>query len=825
MLRKIKLGTRIAILGLALACALPVFAVSDSDEYLAEARKYLAKGKAREAIIELKNALKSDPANEQARVLLGTLYLGSGDAAGAQKEFERARRLGAPKQAWMVGLGQALIMQKDYDGILEQIQPDESMVAEQHATALAIRGNAYVASGDRESAVGAYDQALVVQKSNPLARLGKARLLLAENKVSEAVEQFTEVLADYPDHVETRLARGELYRVEKKLKESIEDFSVAIEKAPHEVRGYVGRALANIALGAGSEAKADIAELSRRAKDLPVTHYLAALVAFQEADHEKAGEELQYVLRAAPDNFQAQLLYGIVSYARGQYTVADDYLARVTARGEKNIQLLKLLGAARIKLQNYQGAIEALEPLLKEETGRDAQTLALLGTAYMLAGNSAKGTEYMNQAVELAPDRAFLRTIANRIAEIDRGRLFDFTCDYDTFLRRKQELLHAEAQEQARFDKKLAEEEVWIRKGIKARRTRNEGRVRALKKMRQERASRREQQGQAKLRITDEARSGKRIIEAKDIGFAYADRTIVRNFSTVIQRGDRIGIIGPNGAGKTTLIKLLLGQLTPDSGELKLGTNIEVAYFDQLRAQLDPEKTIVEFIGEGREQITIGGRSRHVISYLGDFLFTPARARSQIKSLSGGERARVLLALLFSKPVNFLVLDEPTNDLDIETLELLEEVLLDFQGTLLLVSHDRAFMDNVITSTLVLDGEGAVEEYLGGYTESMEQARTVAELKADSGKEQAKPKVTPVPAAPVKTAARKKLSYHEQRELDALPGQIEDLEARQEELNTTLSAPGLYQDSPQKARELNDRLHKASAELDRLMERWAELEE
>ena len=418
-------------------------------------------------------------------------------------------------------------------------------------------------------------------------------------------------------------------------------------------------------------------------------------------------------------------------------------------------------------------------------------------------------------------DRTFLEKISTQIVDLDRGKLTAWPGRYSDYLRRKAASLEEEGRRNAVFDKKLAQEEKWIRQGIKARRTRNEGRVRALQQLRSERAARRERQGSANLIVADDARSGKRIIEATDISFSYGEKIIVSDFSTVIQRQDRIGIIGANGVGKTTLINLLLGKLKPDSGEIKIGTNIEVAYFDQLRGQLESDKTIVEFIGEGRDEISIGGRTRHVISYLNDFLFTPARARSPIKSLSGGERARVLLAWLFSKPVNFLVMDEPTNDLDIETLELLEEVLLEFKGTLILISHDRTFMDNVVTSTLVLDGKGNVSEYVGGYTDAMRQIKNEADNTLTSGatleKQTARKTTAP-------TATKKKLAYKEQRELEAIPDKIDVLEAEQAKLTEALSAPNLYQDLPQQARELNDKLQQISTQIDQLMERWAQLE-
>lgn len=417
-------------------------------------------------------------------------------------------------------------------------------------------------------------------------------------------------------------------------------------------------------------------------------------------------------------------------------------------------------------------------------------------------------------------DRAFLNAVATQIVDLDRGQLIAWPGSYTDYLRRKAASLEEEARQNAVFDKKLAQEETWIRQGIKARRTRNEGRVRALQKLRSERAQRQSRQGNTKLQIEDKARSGKRVIEAKNISFGFENKPIVSDFSTVVQRQDRIGIMGPNGAGKTTLIGLLLGTQAPDSGDVKIGTNIEVAYFDQLRAQLDVNKTIVEFIGEGRDQITIGNRTKHVISYLSDFLFTPVRARSPIKSLSGGERARVLLAWLFSKPVNFLVMDEPTNDLDIETLELLEEVLLDFKGTLLLVSHDRAFMDNVVTSTLVMDGKGQVAEYVGGYTDAMRQ------MSGTSNKPDLKLKAPPAKQEVTQTSApsKQKLSYKEQQELDAIPGKIDALEAKQAQLNDALSAPDIYQNNPDQAHELSSKLNDISKTLDQLMDRWASLE-
>jgi len=409
MLRKINTGIRIGILGASLAYGLPAIAASESDEYVAEARQYLAQGKSKEAVIQLKNALKSDPSSAKARVLLGLLYLRSGDPAGAQKELSRAGRLGAPKESWMVGLGQALIMQNDFNGVLNKIVPDDGMPALQHATSLAIRGNAELALGNKEKALAAFDAALLVQASNPLARLGKARLLLKDKKIEEAAQQFTEVLVEYPDHTETRIARAELYRTMGKVDEAIADFSLAIEKSPNTARPYIGRGLAYVSKGELDKATADANKLGKHAKQQPIVHYLKALIAFQKKELGVASDELQLVLRAAPDNIQAQLLYGVVSYTRGEYTIAEDYLARSVQRLRDDKRLAKLLAATRLKLREPARAIEALEPLLSAHAD-DAQLHALLGTAYMQKGDNEKGTEHMARAVELAPDQALLRT-------------------------------------------------------------------------------------------------------------------------------------------------------------------------------------------------------------------------------------------------------------------------------------------------------------------------------------------------------------------------------------------------------------------------------
>jgi ATP-binding cassette subfamily F protein uup len=412
-------------------------------------------------------------------------------------------------------------------------------------------------------------------------------------------------------------------------------------------------------------------------------------------------------------------------------------------------------------------------------------------------------------------DREFLRSLATRIVEIDRGRLFDFACDYDTFLQRKDELLHAEAREQARLDKKLAEEEVWIRKGIKARRTRNEGRVRALKKMREEFRQRRARTGTARLNLQEAERSGKLVAEVKGLSFAFGKVPLVKDFSTTVLRGDRVGIIGPNGIGKTTLLKLLLNELEPQQGEVRLGTNLHVLYFDQMREQLDLEQTVQQNLAGDQDSVIINGRSRHVIGYLQDFLFTPDRARSPVRILSGGERNRLLLARLFSHEANVLVLDEPTNDLDLETLDLLEELLADFKGTLFLVSHDRAFLNRVVTSTIAFEGDGQVREYVGGYDDWLRQ-RPSTIIEPDVAK-------PPGRGKPKKERPRK-LTFKEKRELDELPLKIEALEAEVAELHGKIADPEFYRTEGAAVADVNARLEGLERELATTYNRWAELD-
>ncbi|MFT3782612.1 MAG: ATP-binding cassette domain-containing protein [Nibricoccus sp.] len=418
-------------------------------------------------------------------------------------------------------------------------------------------------------------------------------------------------------------------------------------------------------------------------------------------------------------------------------------------------------------------------------------------------------------------DRTFLKKLATRIVELDRGRLANWACDYDTYLVRKEEVVAAEEKQQAAFDKKLAQEEVWIRKGVKAQRSRAQGRIHALMKMREERAARRDRTGNVTLRLAEADRSGVKVIDVENMSYSWpSGSVVVRDLTTTITRGDKIGIIGPNGAGKTTLIKLLLGQLTPTEGVVKHGTNLEIVYFDQMRAQIDDNKTVADNIADGNPTVTIDGRTRHVISYLEDFLFSPVRARTPARVLSGGERNRLLLARLFTKPANVLVLDEPTNDLDLETLDLLENLLVEYQGTLLLVSHDRDFLDNVVTSTLVFEGDGRIGDYVGGYSDWVrEKEKRAAALlaKAEAEKQKDQPKAAPKPSA-------RKLTNKERKELEELPAKIEAMEAEQTELTAKLSDPTFYKTQSAQFAEVKRRLDALELEHAAAFARWEELE-
>ncbi|MCK5810167.1 MAG: ATP-binding cassette domain-containing protein, partial [Cocleimonas sp.] len=437
-------------------------------------------------------------------------------------------------------------------------------------------------------------------------------------------------------------------------------------------------------------------------------------------------------------------------------------------------------------------------------------------------------TSYKGALIFITHDRAFLKSLATRIIELDRGKASSWPGDYENFLRRKEEVLHAEDQENKRFDKKLAQEEVWIRQGVKARRTRNEGRVRALEKMRKDHSNRRVQQGSATIKVDSGERTGKRVVEVEHLTYTLPNgRVLVDDLSLLIQRGDKIGLIGPNGVGKSTLLRVLLGEIKADTGKLIEGTNLQVAYFDQLRSQLDEEKTVRDNIDNGADRITINGNSKHVISYLQDFLFTPQRVNSPVKSLSGGERNRLLLAKLFIKPANVLVLDEPTNDLDVDTLELLEELLLNYKGTVLVVSHDRAFINNIVTSCLVFEGDGKIDEFVGSY-DDWQHLNPSAGLADETNKKVTK-ETTQKDNAPHKTSTAtpektKQLTYSDKRKLEALPQEIEQLEIKIEQLQKTMAAPNFYQQDHSKVSAVTDKLQQVEASLEEKYKQWEALE-
>ncbi|EGR3303473.1 ABC transporter ATP-binding protein [Vibrio parahaemolyticus] len=433
--------------------------------------------------------------------------------------------------------------------------------------------------------------------------------------------------------------------------------------------------------------------------------------------------------------------------------------------------------------------------------------------------------DFKGSIIFISHDRAFIKSMATRIVDLDRGQLSSFPGDYDNYLLEKEEMLRVEEMQNAEFDKKLAQEEVWIRQGIKARRTRNEGRVRALKKLREERRDRREVQGKVNLNIDDASRSGKIVFEAENVSFAYDGKQIVDNFSFNVMRGDRIALIGPNGCGKSTVLKLLLGQLEAQSGRLHCGTKLEVAYFDQYREILDPEKTVIDNLADGKQEVMVGGRQRHALSYLQDFLFAPKRARTPVKALSGGEKNRLLLARILLKPNNLLILDEPTNDLDIETLELLEEMLANYQGTLLLVSHDREFVDNTVTTSWIFEGDGVIEEFVGGYHDAKQQRDQALAVRFSTEKPAKKEKVveeTPKTTQPKNNS--KKLSYKLQRELEALPAKLEQLESDIETLQEQVNDPEFFAKPVEQTQPVLEQLAALEQELEIAFERWEELE-
>ncbi|AVG42832.1 ATP-binding cassette domain-containing protein [Achromobacter insolitus] len=484
-----------------------------------------------------------------------------------------------------------------------------------------------------------------------------------------------------------------------------------------------------------------------------------------------------------------------------------------------DVQIAGLSGGTRKRVALARALVDEPDLLLLDEPTNHLDFEGIAWLEDMLRA-------WKGAAVIITHDRRFLDAVATRIVELDRGRLLSFPGNFSQWQERKAQWLESERLEQARFDKLLAQEEVWIRKGVEARRTRNEGRVRRLERLRVERAERRERVGDVSLALAEGQRSGKLVAELDHVRKAFGDKIVVDDYSTTILRGDRIGIIGPNGAGKTTLLKLILGEMQPDSGTTRLGTNVAVAYFDQMRAQLDENATLVDIISPGSEWVEISGARKHVMSYLGDFLFSPARAGSPVRSLSGGERARLLLARLFARPANVLVLDEPTNDLDIETLELLEELLQEYSGTVLLVSHDRAFLNNVVTQTIAYEGDGRWRDYVGGYDEWVAQ-RPAPAVSTEAAAPAARPAddaAARAKAARPKPAKSAKMNSWELRELEGLPDAIAALEAQQAELAGKLADGSLYRDAPAELERINSELAKLESELEERFARWELLE-
>lgn len=486
---------------------------------------------------------------------------------------------------------------------------------------------------------------------------------------------------------------------------------------------------------------------------------------------------------------------------------------------EADVPMKNLSGGYRRRVLLAQALVNEPDLLLLDEPTNHLDIAAINWIEQYLLG-------FKGSLLFITHDRTFLQNLATRIVDLDRGKIFSYPGDYKNFLNKREELLEIEAQKFAKFDKKLAEEETWIRKGIKARRTRNEGRVRALKALRNRRNERRERSGAVKMALDSGTMSGKMVMDLHHVKKSYDEKTIVRSLTATVMRGDRIGIIGPNGSGKTTLLKLLLGELKPDSGKVRIGTKLQPAYFDQQRAILDPEKTVAENLGSGSDFVKVKGKDRHIIGYLKDFLFPPQQVKAKVKSLSGGERNRLLLARLFTQPSNLLVLDEPTNDLDVETLELLEELLSEYDGTLIVVSHDRTFLDNVVTSTFVFENEGDVNEYVGGFEDWLMQRKSSASL-FEPGKQVAK-KENRAPSEDKPQTAKKlpgkvKLTYKEQRALESLPAKIEELEAEKTLLDQEVSDPGFYQGDQDKIKEILIRLQVIGDELTGSYQQWEAL--
>jgi ATP-binding cassette subfamily F protein uup len=486
-------------------------------------------------------------------------------------------------------------------------------------------------------------------------------------------------------------------------------------------------------------------------------------------------------------------------------------LQRLALDGARAVGTLS--GGLKKRVALAQALVAAPDVLLLDEPTNHLDLDAIAWLEELLLG-------FSGSVVLITHDRAFLDAVATRIVELDRGALRSYPGNFAAFDAAKQRELEAEAQADARADKLLAQEEVWIRKGVEARRTRSVARIARLQALRAQRAARRDVVGRVRLEIDAAAASGRIVAALEHVTKSFGELCVVRDFSATILRGDKVGLIGPNGSGKTTLLQLILGQLEPDRGVVRRGTRLQVAYFDQMREALDPDATLADTISPGSEWIEIGARRTHVMSYLGDFLFAPARANSPVRSLSGGERNRLLLARLFARPANVLVLDEPTNDLDIETLELLEDLLQSFDGTVFLVSHDRRFLDNVVTSTIVNEGPGQWREYEGGVEDWLIQSRRAAQAATASPARAASPAPVPSASAPPQAAPRRKLGYKEQRELDALPDRIDELEREQKALGELLAQPALYTETPQRVAEVQARYDAIDAELMELMERW-----
>lgn len=521
----------------------------------------------------------------------------------------------------------------------------------------------------------------------------------------------------------------------------------------------------------------------------------------------------------------------ILQVLQGDYLAAEDWSrgARASALIDSleldgDLLVAGLSGGTRKRVALAQALVQEPDLLLLDEPTNhlDFDGIAWLETLL---------SQTRMTIMLITHDRRFLDAVATRIIELDRGQLLSFPGNFSAWQERKAQWLEAEQQANARFDKLLSQEEVWIRKGIEARRTRNEGRVRRLESLRRERTARREQQGQVRFAVSDGQRSGKQVAELENVTHGYDDHILIRDFSTLIMRGDRIGLIGPNGAGKTTLLRIILGELTPLQGKVRLGTNLSIGYFDQMRDQLDETATLADTISPGSEWIEIGSQRKHVMSYLEDFLFPAARSQSPVSSLSGGERARLALARMFAQPHNVLVLDEPTNDLDIDTLELLESLLQDYHGTVLLVSHDRSFLDNVVTQTIAAEDDGHWQEYVGGYADWEEQRPKPAASRAPKPVAPAPTKAAPAPKPTAETEdsnernRRSRLAPWEAEELKGLPDQIAALEAEQAKLAAALSDPDLYRDGPDEATRIQAELSRLDARLEALFERWALLEE